>query len=176
MLQNISIRFDPVEDRLALTITARAEGGAVQEHRLHLTRRICLAWRPDLQTMLDRSAQLPPRLGPEARAAVSKTHHQAMASQADLRTSPTVADPAGQAVKHALVTRINCGQRRHDGLWVLRFDLFSGPAVSLVLEGKTLHGFVDGVVGQMQASGWDLPPLPVESQAGPSDEPGTHLH
>ncbi len=175
MLQNIRIGFDPVADRLALTIVAKLDGGELQEHRLELTRRICQGWRNDLQAMVDLSAEAPAQLGPQARAAVSQTHHEAMASQADVRKAPD--EPVAQAGSPpALVTRIVCGRRRSDGQWVLRFELRERPSVTVAMGGKTLHGFVAAVLRRLKTANWNLPPLPVETPSPVTDEPDRHFH
>lgn len=166
MLKNLSVRFDPVEDRLLMRLEFEAEEGGAREHWLHLTRRVCAAWRGDLQKMSDLSAELPARLDPVAKAVVAQAHHQVMASQATTRTEPAPKlQPPGVP---ALVTGIGCGRRKDDGRWVIRFDLRDQPALTLVLSTQTLHALVDALSRRVAVADWALPLLPVDRPVGPS--------
>ena len=53
MLEKLSLRYDPVDDRISLCVQVRADDQSTQWHWLHLTRRVCAAWRPHLQAMVD---------------------------------------------------------------------------------------------------------------------------
>lgn len=168
MLQNISVRYDPVEDRLLLRLTLRVDGQPV-EHWLHLTRRLCISLRQDLQAMVDLSADLPERLDRGARAVVSAAHHQAVASQVPTRTeaaadAPTPADPP------VLVTQVVCGRRRGDGRWVVQFHRRGLAPLALVLSNPTLHALVDALSRRVAVAQWALPALPLERTA---PQPGT---
>ncbi|MBI3367887.1 MAG: hypothetical protein HY021_05410 [Burkholderiales bacterium] len=167
MLQSISLRFDPVEDRLLLRLTVQREQ-AEQVHWLHLTRRACIGWRADLQKMVDSSADAPQRLDPVAKAALSAAHHEAMSAGATRRTEPPIAPEP--ALRPALVTSIACGRRRSDGRWLISFNLQAQPSLTLVLSGQTLHGLVDALTRHVQAADWGLPALPVEAR--PVQSPG----
>lgn len=175
MLQNISVRFDPVEDRLVLRLVLKAQGHEQQEHWLHLTRRVCTAWRQDLQAMVDLSAQAPERLDHAAKAAVSKGHHQVMASQAKVRTE-SVTPQALPAQAPVLVTKIICGRRRSDQRWVLRFERKDLPALGLVLSSQTLHALVEALTRRLQTASWGLSPIPLESKAEVAPAQGSKWH
>ncbi len=56
MLESLSLRFDAVEDRIILRLVADDA-----EQWLQLTRRVCMQWRLDLQTLVDASASASPR-------------------------------------------------------------------------------------------------------------------
>lgn len=173
MLQNISVRYDPIEDRLVLRLALRTPEGP-QEHGLLLTRRLCAVWRQDLQAMVDLSADLPARLDKTAKAVVSAAHHQAVASQVPVRTEP--APPPEQRPTDAhLVTHITCGRRRNDGRWVVKFDLRQRPPLALVLSTPTLHALVDALSRRVQIAGWALPSIASEKQV-PDRPPAQPLH
>lgn len=163
MLKYVRLRFDPIEDRLLLSLTMQGPGGQELTELLHLTRRICAGWRQDLQAMVDLSAQAPERMDAAARAAVTQSHHQAVASQARTRTEPSndtaEGDLHGPA---ALVTKIVCGRRRADGKWVLNFSRKGQPDLGLILASQTLHALVDAVNRRVQTAQWGLQPLPLE--------------
>lgn len=173
MLQDISVRFDPVEDRLVLRL-AVLEGEVRRTHWLHLTRRLCAAWRRDLQSLVDLSAGLPQRMDKAARAAVSAANHEVQSSQVRTRTEPAAAQPQ-PADPAALVLGIQCGRRKSDQRWVLRFELKDRPSLALVLSDPTLHALVDAVARRLQVSDWALPALPGERQPRTPD-PATPLH
>lgn len=176
MLQNISVRFDPVEDRLVLRLVLKAEGQAPQEHWLHLTRRLWTGWRQDLQAMVDLSAQAPERLDPAAKASISKGHHEAMTRQASVRTGPAATPALTLQAGPVLVTKIVCGRRRTDGRWLISFERRRLPALGLVLSGQTLHGLVDALTRRVQAADWGLAPMPVESTADDVPAHGLQWH
>jgi hypothetical protein len=161
-----------VEDRLVLRLALKTEAG-LAEHWLQLTRRLCAAWRQDLQAMVDLSAELPARMDRAAKAVVSAAHHQAVSSQVPVRTEP--APPPEQQVEAQLVTQITCGRRRNDGRWVVKFELRQRPPLALVLSNPTLHALVDAVSRRVQVAGWASPPMAGERPAG-SPPPLSPLH
>ena len=164
MLKNLSLRFDAVEDRLLLRLHLIGAAGLESVHALHLTRRLCAAWRGDLQSMLDASAGPPSHLGQSAKAAVSKAHHQAMSAQAVARTEP--APPSDETANETpqLVTAIACGKRVSDSRWIVRFTLKNQTSISLVLTAQTLHALVDALSRRVQVAQWALSPIAVESK------------
>lgn len=178
MLKSLSLRYDPEQDRLLLLLETTSPDGAGQTHALHLTRRVCAAWRKDLQVVVDLSAQAPSGLQPVLRAAVSKAHHDAQASQAPVRTekAPAPMTPADSIPR--LVLRVLCGRNRSSGRWVLEFQLEGGSQLRLQLNTQTLHGLVDALSRRVRAAQWDLPELPVEKNAPEVLAPpgGTPLH
>lgn len=173
MLLNISVRYDPLEDRLLLRLTLRVDGQPV-EHWLHLTRRICIALRRDLQAMVDLSAELPERLDKGARAVVSAAHHQAVSSQVPTRTEAADEAPAPEQPP-ALVTKVVCGRRRADARWVVQFERRGQPPLALVLSNPTLHALVDALSRRVAVAHWALPELPLERTA-PQPGVGGALH
>ena len=175
MLQKISLRFDPVEDRLELRLVVKSADGTLGDHWLHLTRRVCASWRQDLQAMVDVSAQTPANMNPAAKRAVSAAHHKAMASQVPVRTE-TVAEVARPSTPPALVTKIVCGRRKGDVRWTIRFEFRSQPSLSVVLNQTTLHGLVDAVARRVKTAEWGLAALAAEApQAIPAVDTA-HLH
>lgn len=175
MLTNLRLRFDAVEDRLTLRLTVQQANDNPVDHVLHLTRRVCAIWRQDLQAMIDLSAQAPSATAPATKAAISNAHHEAMASQAKVRTE-VVEPEVAPNVTPVLVTRIVCGRRRKDGSWILRFERRDLPALSLQLSPATLHGLADAVARRVSAAGWGLAALPHEAKVAEPASAGTHLH
>lgn len=169
MPESLSLRFDAVEDRIILRLVADDA-----EQWLQLTRRVCMQWRLDLQTLVDASAQAPSRLDPMARAGISSAHHQAMAAQATVRKEPT-AGPATPAIVPQLVTGIACGKRRSDGRWIVRFTTREGRDWTVQLTGESLHGLVDVLNRQVQLAHWALPPMPAQAEV-PAASGASPLH
>lgn len=171
MLESISIKFDPVEDRLLLRVRSRDGEGVSREQALHLTRRVCAHWGRQVQAMVELSAEVPQRLDRPARQAMAVSHHQAMAHQANYRPpAPEEARPPEQAP--VLVTDITCGRRRSDGRWVMKFELQRQAPMSLVLSGRTMHGVIDLLARRLKDTGWGLAPLPGVTAAAPAAPQG----
>ena len=175
MLKNISVRFDPVEDRMVIRLAIQGTGQTEQHCALHVTRRVFAVWRQDLQTMLDLSAEVPQRLDAIARASVSRAHHDAMADQATTRTE-SATSLAETSPTPTLVTRIVCARRREDGRWLMRFERRGEAALGLVLSGRTMHALVDAVFRRLQVAQWGLASLPVEAKLPNQAKSGSPLH
>ncbi len=167
MLKSLNLRYDAVEDRIVVRLVADDA-----EPWLQLTRRVCMQWRLDLQTLVDASAQVPQGMSPTARAGISSEHHRAMAAQATVRKLPNEA-PASPAVVPKLVTGIACGKQRSDGRWIVRFTARDGGHWDVLLTGESLHGLVEVLNTQVQAANWALPPMPLQTEAprGPGPSP-----
>ncbi|WP_374434466.1 hypothetical protein [Inhella sp.] len=178
MLKHIRLRYDPIADRLLLDLQMATPQGGLESHLLHLTRRIVHRWRGELQAMVDMSAELPQRMDPAARAAISQAHHQAMSAQVNARTEPAPpAEAEVQGEPPRLVTRIGCGRHKLDGRWVLQFECQTGAPLTLVLGTKTLHGLVDALSRRVQSAQWGLPAVATERQAVSAPPPtGGALH
>lgn len=165
MLKNLTLRYDAEQDRLLLLLVTTLADGSEQTHALHVTRRVCAAWRRDLQKAVDLSAQAPQSLQPALRTAVSKAHHDAQSSQAQVRTEKAAAATVPANLVPRLVTAIRCGRSQADGRWVLRFLISGGAELSLMLNTRTLHGLFDALSRRVQAAEWNLPVLPAERDA-----------
>ena len=175
MLENLSLRFDPIEDRIALCIQVRQAGQASQSHWLHLTRRLCAAWRRDLQAMVDQSAQAPAQLDAPVRAALSAAHHEAMHPQVlSQREAPLEKPQANQS--HWLVTQVQCGRRRSDGRWMLGFDCRDQPRLTLFVRSSVLHGLVEALSRQVAKAGWAIESQPTERKVQPAPAAASQLH
>ncbi|HSW05885.1 hypothetical protein [Aquabacterium sp.] len=176
MLQNISVRFDPVEDRLVLRFT-EGDAAAAVEHWLHVTRRVYAVWRKDLQAMVDRSAALPERMDRGAKAVVAAAHHRAMASQVKLRAEPAPAPrPETPEIRPWLVTAVECGRRKKDERWVLKFMLRERAPLTLVLSDSTLHGLIGAIARRVKVARWEFTALPLDKASSSPSGPPPALH
>lgn len=175
MLENLSLRYDPVEDRIVLCIRVRIAGEPVQLHWLHLTRRLCVAWRRDLQAMVDQSAQVPARLDAPARVALSAAHHEAMHPKALTRQEAPTEKPADNQ-RYLLATQVHCGRRRSDGRWMLGFDCRDHPRLTLFVGSAVLHGLVEALSRQVAKAGWALEPQASERAIPASPAAASQLH
>lgn len=169
VLTSLSLRFDAVEDRIVLRLVADDA-----EQWLQLTRRVCMQWRLDLQTLVDASAQVPQRLNPAVRASISSVHHRAMAAQATLRKLPVVERLPPAGIQN-LVSGIACGKRRSDGRWIVRFTTREGRDWTVLLTSESLHGLVEVLNAQVQAANWALAPMPLQALA-PQGSDRSPLH
>lgn len=154
MLKRIVIRYDPIEDRLVVCLVAEQT-----EHWLHLTRRLAAQWRRDLDVVIERSAQAPDRLDPGARATVVRAHHQAMAAQAHMRTTPPEDAPAATPQPAPeLAVGVACGLNRGDGRWLVRFAFAQNRHCTVALSPESMHGLIDLLDAQMLKAGWTSQP------------------
>lgn len=175
MLKNLRLRYDAVEDRITMRLTMQPTGEAAVDHSLHLTRRMCAAWRLDLQAALDLSAEAPASTAPSTKAAISNAHHEAMAGQAKVRTEVAEQEPEPD-IPPALVTKIVCGRRRDDAKWIVRFERRNLPSLTLQLSSTTLHGLVDALARRIKTAAWGLTALPHETKSIEPLTAGAHLH
>lgn len=157
MLQSLTLQFDHAEDRLLLRLQEQIDGRE-SELCLHLTRRVCAQLSRDLKTLAELSAQVPERMAPLARAAVSVAHHEAMSVQVPLRKAPPPLP--GTARRTALVLAVATGRRREGGQWVLKFELQGQEPATLTLTEQTLHGVIGLLGKQIAAANWALPESP----------------
>jgi len=159
VIERLKLTYLPAEDRLELCIFAAAPN---RVHRLHLTRRVTRGWLEQIARIVELSAQPPASAQPEARAAIARLHHEALAAKVTYAKSS--GDDALQARAAAaparLVTALSCGRSKQDGRWILHFSLAPGEAVSLALSAETLHGLVQLLAAQLQSTDWQLD-LPV---------------
>lgn len=159
MLESLKLRFDPVEDRLVLTVTAKHESDR-QTSTLHLTRRICAGWRADLEQVLRVSAQAPSRLEPQAQAIVTAANHQALAAQAPRRSEPVTREEL--TVSPLLVTKVVVGRERQSMRWLVRFEVRGATPVTLTLSDQTLHALIDAFNERITGSDWGITTLPTK--------------
>ena len=172
MLQNISVRFDPVEDRLVLRLTC-LEREQRSDHWLLLTRRVCVQWCKDLQAMMDLSSQAPERLDSHAKTVFSAAHHVAVASQVPIRREAAAVPDAESEL--TLVTKASCGRRRNDGRWVVKFEFRDREPLVMVLSSPTLHALADVIAQRVSAANWGIA-VGVTQAAPPAQEKARSIH
>lgn len=175
MLESLKLRYDPLEDRLVLTVAAK-HGSDTSSQTLHLTRRLCAGWRADLEQVLRLSAQPPARLEPSAQAMVTAANHQALAAQAPRRSEPVTAREAARQAQ--LATRVTVGRERATGRWIVQFDVQQGSPLTLTLSDQTMHALIDAFNERIASAHWQLPPLQTQMPVGPAADADhtTHFH
>jgi hypothetical protein len=164
MLRQIRVRYDPLEDRLLLSL--EVDG---RMHHLLLTRRIWARARQALQKLLDLSAQAPAGLPADLRSSLSAANHQATAA-----LTPTEREPVkthGAPPDAVLVTGLQLGQRAPKGsgatvqrTWMLQFELQGGAGLRLGVNDKTLHALVGALLQREETAQWALPTLPARAR------------
>jgi hypothetical protein len=171
MLHSVGIDYLPEEDRLRIDVRSRS--GDV--HRFLLTRRVCALWLRDLEATALRSAAVPERLDPAAKATLTGLHHTALVQQAKfgrVQPSPEEASPAPQ-----LLASVECGIDRRGEKWAIRFTTVHGDVLTLSLTAQTLHGIIELLRRQLVRTDWGLSLLPSADapRADPQKLPGS-LH
>lgn len=164
MLRNIRIGYDTDEDRLVLCLEV-GDADTIQRHWLHVTRRTWAQTRHELQAVLDLTAGLSATLKPAERRALSVLRHQAVAAMVPTRSEP--AEIPDLDVRPVLVLGVQCGRRRSDWRWVLRFRLRDKPELCLVLTDQTVHALARALLKREAVSGWGLAPLAAASVPPP---------
>lgn len=152
MLKQISVGYDPLEDRMHLQLRCQ-EGEQEVDHRLLLTRRLCLPFHGGLVDLVRRTAQVPETVPEPTRRALEAGHHQARLQQTPMhreRRQPTPdTDPAPR-----LVVRAACGHRRKDQRPVLRFEFKAGEPLAITLSERTLHALAASLEDRMRRAEW----------------------
>ncbi len=172
MLQDIAVRYDELEDRLVVMVSAM-ESGARVRHTMWITRRVWSSARADIRKMIDMSAAVPETASPAAVQAISAVHHDALATQVVTRKERVSLPVAGP--KPDLVTELRCGRRRDDKRWVLIFLRPPKPELTLNLADKTLHGVFKLLTSQEESTRWMLPALPpLNPSAAPTSSAVLH--
>lgn len=174
MLNEISVGYDPAQDRIHLQLRCR-EGDAEQVHRLLLTRRLCLPLRAGLQDLVSRSAQVPQAITPAARQQLVAGHHQARLQQTTLQLERRKAANRGDD-EPRLVLRAQCGTRRSDGQWVVRFECEAGEPLTITLGERTLHALAASIDDRMRRAAWVVEPSLSSPQQAVADKPPAGLH
>jgi hypothetical protein len=175
MLEKLTLRYDPAEDRLGLALHVTGDAGP-ERRLLQLTRRTSVDWRADMAAML-RLAESEPQSAFAAQAAPvqrARSTGQATAPAASEPSSP----PALGAIDTntpVLVSRVRCARRRSDGRWLLKFQLRGRPTVSLTLSDKALQDLMAALQRQLALADWSLPPLEA-SNAPPQAQRNRSLH
>lgn len=176
MLGEISIGYDPVEDRLLLRFRSGAGDGELL-HRLLLTRRLSLSLRVGLRDLVRRSAQVPQTLSEPTRRVLEAGHHQARLKQTTMHTEQRRQVPDG-GIASRLVFKAVCGTRRRDSKAIVRFEFPIGEPLTIELSERTLHALAAGLDDRVRRAGWiaeaDAPVI--ETSASPAPPLSTELH
>lgn len=175
MLDKLTLRYDAIEDRMALTLHVHNPSGP-ERRVLQLTRRLCATWRADMAAMLQLAQTEPQSIYP-----ARKPPAQPQPATADPAATASAA-PTGTAAPDTpvdaapvLVTRITAGRRRADGRWLLKFQLRDRPAFSLTLSDRALQDLMDALQRQLQRVNWALPPVAAAPAQGQPVRPSS-LH
>lgn len=171
MLRQIQLRYDPEEDRLVLWLHSGTVDAPLSQV-LHITRKVWVASRQDVQAMVDVSAQAPEQAAAPVRRQISQAHHQALRAQADVQSDQPV--PPGPKETVRLVRRLRCGRRRSDGKWMIEFG-FADDHMTLWLRDSTLHALAAAFAEQEARARWGLPPLALAVRE-PVQSTVSHLH
>lgn len=173
MLREISIGYDPIEDRIRLKLLWHEQGSDVS-HRLALTRRISLPLRGGLQDLVRQSAEAPDHLPAPVQEALVAGHHQAQLEQTALRRKPRQ-PTTEQEPDSRLVLRAVCGVRRRDKQPVLRFEFQRGEPLTIAFGERSLHALAASLDKTMRTAGWIHDPKPAPERAAVGEPPpGLH--
>lgn len=174
MLLEISVGYDPAEDRIHLQLRC-CEGDTNVAHRLLLTRRLCLPFCAGLQDLVRRSAQVPETVAAPARQALQAGHHQARLQQTSM-TSERRESVAADDSPPRLVLRALCGTRRSNGKCVVRFECQAGEPLVVTLGERTLHALAAGIDDRMRRAAWSDETAPALTRPTPGAVPPAGLH
>ncbi len=153
MPRSIALSFDPVEDRLALTIVA-ASG---EERIVHLTRRVTRSLAGTLEKMAKETAEPPPDSDERQRGDLAVLHHEALAEQTSIHSERVDRKDADPADRPLLVTGVRAGRTRTAPVrWLLEFSCVDKQTIKLNLSARMLHGFIELLRRRLPGTQWGI--------------------
>jgi len=153
-LRQISLNFDPIEDRILLRITA-GDPGNIDEYKIWLTRRIVRVMWKFLDQAVAAETMTDPRVPQESASALQEFKQAAALAEADF-TTPFKAEQARTPLGPApqLVGKIQF--RQQQGNHVLLLETTRGQVVNLALNAGLVHSFRKLLADQCLAAQWDI--------------------
>jgi len=155
-LNQLKITFDPVEDRLLLSMTA-GQADALVEYQILLTRRFVRLFWQVLEQMLQADISTDPRITPINRDAVMKFKQEAALAQADFSTpysTKTPLTPLG--TKPLLVSKMQA-RKGPEGKQTLSLQTQNGQAINLAMNTTLIHSIRKLLADAVKKAEWDLP-------------------
>jgi len=150
------------QDRLLLRISTRDKA----EYRLWLTRRVVRSlWAGLLKMFEDGPAKDTP-IKADKREAILSFEHQSAVEQADFKTPfEEAADSFPLGEKGVLVAKMRVG-RKPDGVYTLTLGPGKGSGISINLDDKLMHSFMQMLIESSKSAEWGLDlRLPVSEPA-----------
>lgn len=158
-LHQITLGFNPHEDRLLLRITTT--GG--RDCRMWLTRRFVKVLWGALQQALDTHPDIKAQLAPEARKAVLAWEHHEAVQRSDISEGREEARPAaaaeGVAGEGVPTPELVVGGAVTPGrgrMTRMRFQTLAGKDVTFTLTKQLLHALCHLLITTTLKAGWDL--------------------
>jgi hypothetical protein len=140
------------QDRMLLRISTRNK----TEFRLWLTRRaVRLLWDGLLQVIEARPAEDTP-VEADKREAILQFEHQSAVEQADFETSfEDAADSFPLGEEGVLVSSMHV-DRKPDGAYTLKLDPKKGKGITINLDEKLMHSFMQMIIDFSNLAEWGL--------------------
>lgn len=166
MLRDISLSYDPEEDRLRLRIRSGSDDD-MAVHRVALTRRVALAWRADLRVMQEAMAQLPAALPQPVRQEWVQGHQSALSEQLPRRKLPPAPEDLDPSA-YALALQVSCGRRRSDKRWVVTIRSRGVPTATLTLADNVTAALATMLEQRLAEARWLATPAAASNETKPA--------
>jgi hypothetical protein len=152
-IQQIQIKFIPVEDRLLLRVSSSGD----LEFRFWLTRRFVKLISPAIENALKESPTVQTQASQIAKKEVLAFEHQKAVSNSDFKTPfkespkelPLGADPI-------LLAKMQM-RRNADGTLVMALAPEQGAGIDLALNPNLLHSLAELLSNGIRLAQWDIP-------------------
>lgn len=162
MSELIALRFDPVEDRLALRISS-ANG---EERIVHLTRRFTRLLATALERIAAETAGSPADSEAGQRSNLAALHHEAIAAQTRIEFRKARGSPQLRDQLPLLATGVRTGRKKSTPVrWMLELTCQGQRRIMLTLSTRMLHGFIDLLRRHLPETDWGI-----ELLAAPRDD------
>jgi hypothetical protein len=162
MTESLALGFDPVEDRLALTITS----GDAEKRTIHLTRRVTRRLADILTRLARETAEAPANVDDAQRGNLAALHHDAVAGRTPIQSGRMKRPSSDPADRPLLVTGLRSGRFRSGSpRWLIEFSCEGDQKIKITMSKRMLHAFIELLRRRLPTTEWGI-----ELLAAPTDE------
>ena len=151
-LHQFQMAFVAEQDRILLRISTQDKA----ELRLWMTRRVVRLLWGTLLKMIKAVPEKDTSIEPHRREAILQFEHQSAVEQADFKTPfQEAADSYPLGEEGILVARIQIS-KKPNGAYILKLTPKQGKGVTINLDEKLMHSFMEMLINSSKRAEWDL--------------------
>jgi hypothetical protein len=151
-LHQFQMAFVAEQDRMLLRISTQDKA----ELRLWMTRRVVRLLWGALLKMIEAASEKDTPIEPHKREAILQFEHQSAVAQADFKTPfQEAADSYPLGEEGVLVASMQIS-RKPNGAYILKLSPKQGKGVTINLDDKMMHSFMEMLVDSSKRAQWDL--------------------